>query len=92
MKVLKEAFGELKNRIGRIPYLYDFIVNQSIDPVVLVEGYSNYYQFLLKMKEDLPALTEYENKVLTMFSLEVLNGKRKKRNRFVRLIIKARKS
>ena len=62
MKLLKEAFGELKNRIGRIPYLYDFIVNHSIDPVVLVDGYSNYYQFLLKMKEDVPTLTEYENK------------------------------
>ena len=29
------------------------------------------------MKEEVPVLTEYENKVLTMFSLEVLNGKRK---------------
>ncbi|WP_416825200.1 DUF3427 domain-containing protein [Ectobacillus polymachus] len=77
MKVLKEAFVELKNRIGRVPYLYDFITNHSIDPVVIVDKYSNYYQFLLKMKEEVPALTEYENKVLTMLSLEVLNGKRK---------------
>ncbi len=28
------------------------------------------------MKEEVPALTDYENKVLTMLSLEVLNGKR----------------
>ncbi|MEI4831387.1 DEAD/DEAH box helicase [Bacillus sp. FJAT-53711] len=77
MKILKEAFVELKNRIGRIPYLYDFILNHSIDPVVLAERHSNYYQFLLKMKEEVPVLTDYENKVLTMLSLEVLNGKRK---------------
>ncbi|MCP1122624.1 DEAD/DEAH box helicase [Bacillus sp. 3103sda1] len=77
MKILKEAFVELKNRIGRVPYLYDFILNHSIDPVVLAEKHSNYYQFLLKMKEEVPALTDYENKVLTMLSLEVLNGKRK---------------
>ena len=38
MKILKEAFAELKNRIGRIPYLYDFIFNHSIDPVVIVES------------------------------------------------------
>ena len=29
------------------------------------------------MKEETPVLTDYENKVLTMLSLEVLNGKRK---------------
>ena len=77
MKILKEAFVELKNRIGRVPYLYDFVSNHSIDPVVLVEKSSNYHQFLLKMKEEVPVLTDYENKVLTMLSLEVLNGKRK---------------
>ncbi|AWC27754.1 DUF3427 domain-containing protein [Bacillus cytotoxicus] len=79
MKILKEAYWELKNRIGRVPYLYDFISNHSLDPMVLVKGsgYSNYYQFLLKMKEEIPTLTDYENKILTMLSLEVLNGKRK---------------
>ncbi|MDM5153180.1 DEAD/DEAH box helicase [Bacillus sp. DX1.1] len=76
MKILKEAFVELKNRIGRVPYLYDFVLNHSIDPVVIVERYSNYQQFLLKMKEEVSTLTSYENKVLTMLSLEVLNGKR----------------
>lgn len=77
MKILKEAFIELKNRIGRVPYLFDFITNHSIDPVVIVDKNLNYYQFLLKMNEEVPVLTEYENKVLTMLSLEVLNGKRK---------------
>ncbi len=57
--------------------LYDFVSNHSIDPIVIADKYSNYYQFLLKMKEEVPALTNYENKVLTMLSLEVLNGKRK---------------
>ena len=67
----------MKNRIGRVPYLYDFVSNHSIDPVVIADKYSNYYQFLLKMKEEVPVLSNYENKVLTMLSLEVLNGKRK---------------
>lgn len=77
LKILKEAYIELKNRIGRVPYLYDFVTNHSIDPVVIAEAHTNYYQFLLKMKEDLPNITTYENNVLTMFSLEILNGKRK---------------
>ncbi|OLN21194.1 hypothetical protein BTO30_16320 [Domibacillus antri] len=80
-KILKEAFTDLKNRIGRVPYLYDFVSHHSIDPVVMVDGktksISNYYQFLLEMKEEVPPLTDYENKVLTMLSLEILNGKRK---------------
>ena len=76
LKILRDAYIELKNKIGRVPYLYDFITNHSIDPVVIAEKHTNYYQFLLKMKEEIPALTSYEDKVLTMLSLEVLNGKR----------------
>lgn len=77
LKILRDAYIELKNKIGRIPYLTDYLENHSIDPVVIAEKYSNYYQFLLKMKEEIPALSAYEDKVLTMFSLEILNGKRK---------------
>lgn len=77
LKMLRETYNEVKNRIGRIPYLYDFVVNHSIDPVVIATEYNNYYQFLLKIKEEVPVLSSYENSVLTMLSLEVLNGKRK---------------
>ncbi|MCD7034138.1 DEAD/DEAH box helicase [Metabacillus sp. GX 13764] len=76
LKVLREAYTELKNRIGRTPELYDFIQHNSIDPVVIVEEYFNYFLFLKKMKEDVPLISEYESKVLTMLSLEVLNGQR----------------
>lgn len=77
LKILKDAFIEVKNRLGRVPYLYDFVMQHSIDPVVIVDKYSNYYQFLLKMKEAVPTISNYENQVLTMLSLELLNGKRK---------------
>lgn len=77
LKKLREAFIDLKNRIGRTPYLYDFISNNSIDPNVIANKYSNFQQFLLKIKEDVPVLTEYEDMVLTYLSSEVLNGKRK---------------
>ncbi|NRD79780.1 DEAD/DEAH box helicase [Bacillus sp. BRMEA1] len=77
LKVLKDAYIELKNRIGRVPYLIDFVLNHSIDPVVIADKYSNYYQFLLKIKEEVPSISNYENQVVTMLSNEVLNGKRK---------------
>ncbi|MBD1222140.1 DUF3427 domain-containing protein [Virgibacillus halodenitrificans] len=77
MKIFKEAYLELKNRLGRIPYLFDFIINHSIDPVVIAGKFKNYYLFLQKMKEEIPIINQYENSVLNMISLEVLDGKRK---------------
>ncbi len=78
LKKLREAYMALKNRIGRTPYLYDFIVNHSIDPEVIcnTKKYPHYHEFLLKMKEEVPGLTPYQSKVLSMLSLELLNGKR----------------
>ncbi|CAG9620367.1 ATP-dependent RNA helicase SrmB [Sutcliffiella rhizosphaerae] len=76
LKTLRDTYTEIKNRLGRIPNLFDFIQQNSIDPEVVV-GYSgNYYQFLLKMKESIASITEYEEAVLTMISKEFLNGKR----------------
>ncbi|GLO68050.1 hypothetical protein MACH08_38340 [Oceanobacillus kimchii] len=75
--MLKEAFIELKNRLGRIPYLVDFIRNHSIDPTVIIGKLNTYYAFLHKMKENVPVLNDYEQRVLTMFSRELLDGKRK---------------
>lgn len=76
MKILREAYIELKNRIGHIPELQDFIVHNSIDPLVIVQKYTTYHQFLLKLKEIDPLVNVYEEQVLTMLSLEILNGKR----------------
>ncbi|MFC7062531.1 DUF3427 domain-containing protein [Halobacillus seohaensis] len=76
MKVLRDAYKELKNRIGRVPLLADFHKNHSIDPRVLVDKKDNYHEFLIAMKEEIEPLSKYEQQVLTMFSLEILNGKR----------------
>lgn len=76
MKILREAYVELKNRIGHIPQLQDFIHHNSIDPLVIVQKYTTYHQFLLKLKEIDPLVNGYEEQVLTMLSLEILNGKR----------------
>ena len=36
LKTLKDAYTEVKNRIGRIPTLYDFIEQNSMDPEVII--------------------------------------------------------
>lgn len=77
MKLLRDAYSELKNRIGEVPKLQDFIIHNSLDPLVIVQKYVNYYRFLLKLKEIEPVLSPYEDQVITMLSQEILNGKRK---------------
>ncbi|OES44798.1 DUF3427 domain-containing protein [Domibacillus iocasae] len=76
-KLLKEAFVNLKNKIGHVPLLHDFVANHSIDPIVIADKYNTYYHFLISIKEKTPILSLYEQHVLTMLSLEVLNGKRR---------------
>lgn len=70
IKILKESYNEVKNRIGKIPSMYDFRQQKSLDPEVIVSYADNYYALLRKMKEDIPALTDYEIAVLTMLSKE----------------------
>ncbi|MDM5332134.1 DEAD/DEAH box helicase [Ureibacillus composti] len=76
LKTLKDAYTEVKNRLGRTPTLHDFMKQNSLDPEVIVGYAENYYKFLLRIKEDIPSLTEYEQSVLSMISREFLNGKR----------------
>ncbi|MGN8156833.1 DUF3427 domain-containing protein [Latilactobacillus sakei] len=75
LKQLRDDYQDLKKRLGRMPMLFDFTTHGSIDGSVLIAKYDNYYQFLLKMKEDVH-LNSYEDTVLRMLSKELLNGMR----------------
>jgi hypothetical protein len=80
MANLKNAYETLKNRLGRIPYLYDFEETNSLDPFIFVNGkvtgVNNYYDFLVKMKENVEEISDYEGKILMFFSRELMTGKR----------------
>ncbi|MCT6924730.1 DEAD/DEAH box helicase [Metasolibacillus sp.] len=76
LKALRDAYNELKRRLNRLPLLYDFIEQNSLDPEVIIRYANNHYNFLLKLKEDIPLLQEYAKSVLTMISFEFINGKR----------------
>jgi len=75
-KNYREAYQNLKNRLGRIPKLVDFIEQQSVDPVIITKYKENYPEFLNWLNEETPALNSQETKVLTFLSNELLNGKR----------------
>lgn len=76
LKNLKQSFRDLHTRLGRPPMLMDYARFDVVDPVVIVSARGNYWNLLnaFKVVEDLP--TERENQILTLASLEFLNGKR----------------
>ncbi len=76
MKVYDEAYKNLKNKIGRIPYLRDFHEFNSIDPIGILSKFNNHYHFLRRGETEIFNLEKYEDKVLSMISLEFVNGKR----------------
>lgn len=76
LKILRESFHELKNRIGRPPLLFDFLEQQSLDPEVIINYASTYHDFLLKIKEPIPSITDYEKAILMMIGKDLLSGKR----------------
>ncbi|MCD5324450.1 MULTISPECIES: DUF3427 domain-containing protein [Pontibacillus] len=77
MRVLKDEYKHLKNKIGRIPYLLDFMKFGSIDPEVIMEKNKNYMEFLKRVEKDIGTLNDYKTSILNFLSQEVLDGKRK---------------
>lgn len=77
IKQLRDAYQELKEKIGRMPLLADFYYHGSISPKVFVKNktVANYSEFLQKMGEDIE-LNNYENSILSFVTKELLSGKR----------------
>lgn len=76
LKVLKEAYHNLKNRLGRPPMLSDFVEHYSMDPIVIGTKKGHYGAFLNIVEPDLPDLPSIHSKVLLMVTQELLSGKR----------------
>lgn len=77
IRSIKKAYIDLKNRIGHIPLLLDFIINCSVDPNIIASSYKTYDEFIASM-EGLPIKTfgPYADAVLQFLMRELLNGKR----------------
>lgn len=76
--LIKESYISLKNRLGRVPLLYDFYENQEIDPLVIIREYKTYYAFMQAMEKDKykVSLSEQEKLTLEYLSKTVLSGVR----------------
>lgn len=73
---LKNAIVTMRNRVGRLPKLWDFYRFESVDPVLLATKKDHYLDLLkATVKEDVQ-LSRAAHAALTHFSHEVLPAKR----------------
>lgn len=76
--IIRESYISLKNRIGRIPLLYDFYEQGEIDPLVIIKEYKTYWQFLeaVETGKDSCKLNDQEKLILKYLSKTILSGVR----------------
>lgn len=77
LKELRQAYQELKEKIGRMPLLYDFYRYGSAAPAVFIQNHSlnSYADFLKKMGEPVELSAE-EQAILSFVTKELSLGKR----------------
>jgi superfamily II DNA or RNA helicase/HKD family nuclease len=73
---LKSAIETIRNRVGRVPKLFDFLRFESVDPVVLATKLDTYPALLAKVKIAESDLSDYGWKALAVVSKELLTAKR----------------
>ena len=79
IRLIKENYTNLKNKLGRIPRLRDFDEYGEMDVIRIFDNNSlgSYYKFLVKYeKEYRTRLPENEEKVIEFVSKKLANGKR----------------
>ena len=79
IKLIKENYNNLKNKLGHIPALIDFDKYGEIDVLRIFDNNSlgSYYKFLVKYEKDYKIrLSDDEEKVIEFISKKLANGKR----------------
>lgn len=76
--IIKKSYIQLKNRLGRFPYLMDFYREGEVDPLLILSQYKTYYNFLEKVEDsyDATKLTDKQKLSLEYLSKIIPNGKR----------------
>lgn len=77
MRELRQSYEDLKEKIGKMPLLYDFYQYGTTTPTVFAKNHAltNYGDFLKKMGENVN-LSDYQNAALSFVTKELLFGKR----------------
>lgn len=73
---LKSAIETVRNRVGGVPRLHDFLRFESADPILLATRLGNYPALLEKLLHLESGLTDEQMASLTVMSRELLTSKR----------------
>jgi len=79
IKLIKENYTNLKNKLGRIPALKDFDDYGEMDVIRIFDNNSlgSYYKFLVKYEKDYKIrLSQEDEKIVEFISKKLANGKR----------------
>lgn len=79
VKIIKEAYFKLKQKLGRIPRLQDFDTYESIDVLRIFQNKSlgSYHKFLSKYEKDYNVkFNNVQEQYLTYISTKLASGKR----------------
>ena len=77
LRDLKEAYCNMKYRLGRRPMMMDFVRLGDKDPYLFIlQDKRSYYGFVQRVQPYDSTLTNAHQAILTMTSLELANGKR----------------
>lgn len=76
--IIRESYISLKNRIGRIPLLFDFYEQGEVDPLVIIKEYKSYWQFMEVVEKNnySSKLSTHEKLILDYLSKTILSGVR----------------
>lgn len=96
IKLIRENYTNLKNKLGHIPRLLDFDDYGEMDVIRIFDNNSlgSYYKFLVKYEKEYKIrLSENEEKVIEFVSKKLANGKRIQELRMLkRMLVYARGS
>lgn len=84
---LKAAIELVRNRVGRIPALSDFLRFESVDPILLATKEKNYPELLAKVLRVDTGLTQDESRMLALVSRELMTAKRPQELEILRLLL-----
>lgn len=79
IKIIKESYNSLKQKLGRIPFLKDFDLYNAIDPIRIFDNSSlgSYHKFLTKYEKDYNMkLNSLQESFIEFISKKLASGKR----------------
>jgi superfamily II DNA or RNA helicase/HKD family nuclease len=87
-KDLIDDYKRLKNKLGRMPLMCDFLDTKSRDPKSYVEYAKSYFSFIQLIETELQnQLSTQQKELLALFSQEIANGKRNEEVALLKLLI-----